>query len=255
MPWLAGAQSSPPSEVAVDAAGRHRDGHLLRVGRVRQHGVDGLAAEAGAPLRAVRVVPQRADQREGLAAVVGAEQRRRARCRPTPRPASHGDGRELPDPLQLAPVSSGNRIAPSGPFSQVAPRSSERSTCGPQCQCLLAMNSRGRSRPRGAAVSTATAWTSLRSSSGPVQSQLPRRASLVAIQSPLRVPIITTLPAIRPLLASLSGSLTLERRPGRGQKSSVADKILRIGSVLPRSSRWRPARRPRSARAARRTSR
>ena len=50
----------------VDAAGREGDGDRVRVVGVRQDRVEGLAAEAGGPLRAVRVVPQRSLQREGL---------------------------------------------------------------------------------------------------------------------------------------------------------------------------------------------
>ena len=106
---------------------------------------------------------------------------------------SAGEGAIAHTASRVRPVSAGKEIAPSGPFSQVLPRSSECSTWGPQCQCLLAMNSRG-SPPR---VSTATACTSLRSSSGPRTSQLSRFSSAVATQAPLRVPIIRTVRAMR----------------------------------------------------------
>ena len=53
----------------VDAAGRDRDGHRRRVGRVRKDRVEGLAAEAGAPLGSLRVVPQGLLEGEVLAAV------------------------------------------------------------------------------------------------------------------------------------------------------------------------------------------
>ncbi len=60
---------------AVHPARRHRHDHAVRVVRVREDRVDRLAAEAGAPLRPVRVVPQRPDELEGLAPVLGAEER------------------------------------------------------------------------------------------------------------------------------------------------------------------------------------
>ena len=84
----------------VHAAGGHRDQDPVMVGRVRQDAVDRLAAEAGGPLRTVRVVPQAADELVRHAAVDGPEQRRGLGPRvhhvgPAGRP-----GRELPDPGQ-----------------------------------------------------------------------------------------------------------------------------------------------------------
>src|SRR5213080_62201 len=66
---------------------------------MRQDGVNGLPTEPLAPLRAVRVIPQRADEAEVLAAIFRAEQRTGLRAGPDD--VRLGGRRcDLPDPLE-----------------------------------------------------------------------------------------------------------------------------------------------------------
>ena len=81
---------------AVDAAGGHRDEHPLWVVGVRLQRVDRGTAEAGTPFRAVRVIPERADEAEVLAAVVAAEQALRLAAGPDDAGLA-GRGMQLPD--------------------------------------------------------------------------------------------------------------------------------------------------------------
>ena len=84
---------------AIDAARAHRDDHAVRVGGVRQDGVDRAAAEALAPVRPVRVLPQATDELEGAARVAAAPQRLRLGARPHD-VLVEGVGHELPHPLE-----------------------------------------------------------------------------------------------------------------------------------------------------------
>jgi hypothetical protein len=86
-----------------------------------------------------------------------------------------------------APVSAGNRMAPSAGSSQVAPRSSERTTVGPKCSDRIPTISLA----RPARVSMPMLGTSVIRKCGCDSDQL-RRSSLVASHSPLRVPIASS---------------------------------------------------------------
>ncbi len=81
---------------------RDRDRHGKRIALVGEDGVQPLSAAARHPPRARRMLPERADQLEALAAVLGAEQPGRLR----PRVHHVGLGRrrvQLPHPLQRSP--------------------------------------------------------------------------------------------------------------------------------------------------------
>ena len=128
---------------AVDAAGRHRHVHPLRVGR-------GAGAACGSPGRR-----RRAPTAAGAGGPRGHGPARTSRPRSVERhsadgsvpayttPGSAGDGASDQIASTDVPVSSGNASDPDGGVSQVAPRSSECMTCGPMCQCRLPMSSRG----------------------------------------------------------------------------------------------------------------
>ncbi len=97
MPTLAGAQLAPASPCGRPRRWTWRPaaGPGPRVG---QHGVHGLAAEPGLPVRAVRMVPEGADQLEAAASVVGAEQRRRFGAGPDHVRLVRAGRHQLPDP-------------------------------------------------------------------------------------------------------------------------------------------------------------
>jgi hypothetical protein len=98
----AGVRGSPGRTAVrrpVDAAGRHRDQHPPRILQMRQNRVDRLAAEAGTPLRPVRVFPEAAHQLVGPAAVRRAEQRRRLGAGVDHVGFRRTCRRDLPDPL------------------------------------------------------------------------------------------------------------------------------------------------------------
>ena len=86
----------------VDPAGRHGHRDLLSVVGMGHDRVDGLPPEPGSPVRPVRVVPQRPDELEGLAAVRRPEQRRRLGAG-VDHPGIVRPARlDLPDPLDAA---------------------------------------------------------------------------------------------------------------------------------------------------------
>src|SRR4051794_20529942 len=98
---------------------------------------------------------------------------------------SDADGASAQIASTVAPASAGKATPPVGEACQLLPRSSEKRTCGPICQCRLDISRRGVAER----LSMATAGTAPITSSGPDTSH-DSRSSLRANHSPLRVPII-----------------------------------------------------------------
>src|SRR4051794_1795077 len=107
-------------------------------------------------------------------------------------------GRSCQTRASAASSPSGKRIAPGSVSCQVAPRSSDHMTVGPQWPYWMPARMRG----SGLRVSTETAATSCASRCGPSRDQVRRSSSLRASHSPLRVPmanrsVIAPLPSRR----------------------------------------------------------
>ena len=174
-------------ERAVDAAGAHRDVHLLaRVvddDRVRRG-----AAVAGAPFAAVRVVPEAAVELEVFAAVGGFPDRDRLAAGPDDARAGTrrrgGSARRVPGRRRCR---RGTGWRPPRARSTFRPRSSEWKTVGPQCS----ERTPTRIRVRPSRVSMPMLGTSLIRKCGPETDQS-LRSGLVASQRPFLVPIART---------------------------------------------------------------
>ena len=132
-----------PVEGAVEAGGRHGDGHPGAARRDRGGSCGGRGRRRPAPTAAGARGPT-APRRAGTT-------RRRPRCgtaRPAPprrrRPAARASpaGWSCHTRATAAPARSGNlRVSGSG-STQVAPRSSDRYTDGPQCELVAPTSSR-----------------------------------------------------------------------------------------------------------------
>ena len=163
------------------ACGRGPAGRAGSCGWRRRRSPRPTAAGAGGP---TGHAPARTTSRRRRCATA-----RAARCRPRRRRRSCGSAVICQMRASAAPVSSGKVIAaPSGRSCQVAPRSSECITVGPQCSDRNPAEQPDPARRRG---TKPRLGTSRMRNCGPSTDQS-CRSSLRASHSPLRVPTATT---------------------------------------------------------------
>ncbi len=205
MPWLRAVHELAAVGGLVDAAGGDRGGHRLRVGGVREHRVEGLAAVPRPPLGRLRVVPERPLQLER--ARRGRSER--AHDAPGSVPAyttpSSAPGTSCQTRSTLASVPSGKRTAAVG---GLLPGLAEV-VGAPDLGAQPARRGAGE-QPRRVTAGVDEAGVDLlhvevRAGERPVRA---RSRPTVPIQSPLRVPTIKrpVLPSLPPSVADLTST-------------------------------------------------